>query len=95
MSSLRRDLVRSLASESGGRPDLTLVTGGNTADVRSPEDMLGFLFAREHQLQRELAEVRRQLAIHRERFAAKHDLMALPRVELLRTRFGPQPETEA
>jgi hypothetical protein len=89
MTALRQNLLRSLAE--GGRPDLKIVEGAAVVDVRDPEDMLGFLFAREHQLQRELAEVGRQLSIHRERFAAKHDLMALPRVELLRTRFGPQP----
>lgn len=74
------------------RPGLTLVEGARAFDVRTPEDMLGFLFAREDHLQRELADVRRQLAVHRERYASVHDLMALPRIELLRTRYGPQPE---
>jgi hypothetical protein len=58
-------------------------------DQRQPEDMLGFLFTREAVLRGDLADVERQIAEQRARFAAKHRLCIRPRVEQLRSQFGP------
>jgi hypothetical protein len=74
------------------RPDLKLVEGGKQPDHRCPEDMLGFLFTREAQLQRELAEVRQALAEQRVRYSNAHQLRIFVSVDCLRRRFGPERE---
>lgn len=58
--------------------------------VASPEEEFAVLFAREATLLREIADVRAAIDGARARYAEKHDLLANPRTDLLRTRFGPQ-----
>lgn len=52
--------------------------------VREPEAELADLFAREDELQRELAEVRKAQAWERDRYAAKHGLRMNPCMARLR-----------
>jgi hypothetical protein len=63
--------------------------------VDTPEAVLADLFAQEAQIARAGDECRRQIDAARIAYGHAHRLMALPRVELLRTRFGPQPEGAA
>jgi hypothetical protein len=55
-----------------------------------PETELTFLFAQEAQLARQMADVRADIDAARRRFGETENLLALPRVELLRTRYGPK-----
>jgi len=57
-----------------------------------PEGDLKFLFEREALLATEQVAVRAGLADARVAYSAKHGLQALPRMELLRERFKPQPK---
>lgn len=56
-----------------------------------PIDEMTLLFAHEAQLARQLADTRAALERARLRYAAADGSLALPRMELLRTRLGPQP----
>lgn len=75
------------------RPDLHVVKGAPAHDPRQPEDMLGFLFARERQLQAELADVRAQLDVHRIRYSKAHNLRVFAGIDTLRGLFGPKKQS--
>lgn len=74
---------------------LHAVHDGDAYVAPDPETELAALFTREACLKRQLAEVQRALEGARERFGAAAGLLARPRLELLRTRFGPKPEAKA
>lgn len=71
---------------------LHVVAPAKDADQRAPEDMLGFLFAREAQLIAELGEVRRDLDVHRIRYSDAHCLIIRASLNTLRELFGPRAE---
>lgn len=62
-------------------------------DIRAPEDMLGFLFAREAQLAAELAAVQRDLDVQRIRYSDAHRLVVRAGLDTLRRLFGPCAES--
>ena len=55
--------------------------------VESPEQELARLFEREREIIAGLAAVREAIDAARVRYGVKHQLLAKPRVELLRTRL--------
>jgi hypothetical protein len=57
-----------------------------------PETELTFLFAQEAHLTAQLLDVSDAIEAARQRYRESESLLALPRMELLRTRFGPKPE---
>lgn len=72
------------------KPALKLVSAAPVPVVDTPEAQLADLFAAEAELAATSAQLRRQLDHARRRYAEAHDLMALPRMELLRTKFAPK-----
>lgn len=80
------------AAAKGEGPARTVGLDGRaaTSDHRQPEDMLAFLFAREAQLEADLAEVRRELAAQRRRYAEQHRLRIFPSFDVLRRLFAPR-----
>jgi hypothetical protein len=71
------------------------VDGPATEKIDTPEAVLADLFAAEAQIARAGDECRRQIEAARIAYGNAHRLMALPRVELLRTRYGPKPAAKA
>jgi len=77
-------------------PSRTRLEGRDpTADIITlpvePERELRILFRREQQLEKQRLEVSAGLLSARKAYAAANGLAALPRMELLRTRFAPPP----
>ncbi len=73
------------------RANLKIVAAASRdPDTRKPEDMLGYLFAREAQLAAEMAEVRRALNAQRIRYSRSHDLRIYAGLDTLRRLFGPR-----
>lgn len=69
---------------------LRIVTPAQAAPDAPIEDQLALLFAAEAALQAQLVHVRLALQGARERLADADGALILPRMELLRTRYGPQ-----
>ena len=67
---------------------LAIVRETSLVNVRAPEDLLPFLFRCEAALERELADVRRQLDVQRIRYSDRHGLRVRVGIETLRRLFG-------
>jgi hypothetical protein len=55
-----------------------------------PETELTFLFAQEAHLTAQLLDVSSAIEAARQRYRESENLLVLPRMELLRTRYGPK-----
>jgi hypothetical protein len=66
------------------------VVADDAGAPRCPKESLTFLFAAEAALERQLGDVRLALQSARESYADAEGALVLPRMELLRTRYGPQ-----